>query len=123
MAVPIRLAANYLGEKSDNLIFPAPQVFEALKASPMPVHYIGGDNDISFHMENWYVLHGQLPTLELLTFPRAGHAPLVEIRSDCAFVPGLHRCVLNIPRRPGHSLHILVPLRRLRFHLRDNRDR
>ncbi|WP_457334385.1 alpha/beta fold hydrolase [Rhizobacter sp. P5_C2] len=26
-------------------------------------------------VENWYALGGQLPTLNLLTFPRAGHAP------------------------------------------------
>ena len=41
----------------------------------IPLLHVGGDHDISFPVENWYALNQQLPTLQLLTFPRSGHAP------------------------------------------------
>ncbi len=68
-------AAGILGPAPRNPAFPAPQVLEALKRTPLPVLHIGGDHDIVFPVENWYALNGQLPTLQLLTFPQAGHGP------------------------------------------------
>jgi pimeloyl-ACP methyl ester carboxylesterase len=68
-------AAAILGPAPRNPAFPAPQVLEALKRTPLPVLHIGGDHDIVFPVENWYALNGQLPTLQLLTFPQAGHGP------------------------------------------------
>jgi pimeloyl-ACP methyl ester carboxylesterase len=68
-------AASILGPTPRNPAFPAPQVLEALKRTPLPVLHIGGDHDIVFPVENWYALNGQLTTLQLLTFPQAGHGP------------------------------------------------
>jgi pimeloyl-ACP methyl ester carboxylesterase len=55
--------------------FPAPAVFEALKHARLPILHLGGDHDIVFPVENWYALNRQLPTLQLHTFPQAGHGP------------------------------------------------
>lgn len=68
-------AAGILGPKPRNPAFPAPQVLEALKHTALPVLHIGGDHDIVFPVENWYALNRQLPTLQLITFPQAGHGP------------------------------------------------
>jgi pimeloyl-ACP methyl ester carboxylesterase len=68
-------AAGILGPAPRNPAFPAPQVLEALKRTRLPILHIGGDHDIVFPVENWYALNGQLPTLQLLTFPQAGHGP------------------------------------------------
>ena len=56
-------------------MFPADAVLAAMKKTSIPILHVGGDHDISFPIENWYALNGQLPTLQLLTFPQAGHAP------------------------------------------------
>jgi len=56
-------------------MFPADVVLTALKSTSIPILHVGGDHDISFPVENWYALNQQLPTLQLLTFPQAGHAP------------------------------------------------
>lgn len=68
-------AAGLLGLEPRTPAFPAPQVLEALKHTRLPVLHIGGDHDIAFPVENWYALNRQLPTLQLLTFPQAGHGP------------------------------------------------
>lgn len=73
--VPIDFARNALGAGPKNPIFPAEFVLEALKQTSVPILHIGGDHDISFPIENWYVLNQQLPTLHLVTFPRTGHGP------------------------------------------------
>jgi pimeloyl-ACP methyl ester carboxylesterase len=73
--VPGDWAAAALGNKPRNPVFPAPTILEAFKSTTMPILHIGGDHDIVFPVENWYALNGQLPTLQLLTFPRAGHGP------------------------------------------------
>ena len=73
--VPIEFATAALGTRPRNPMFPADAVLAALKATTTPILHIGGDHDISFPVENWYALNGQLPTVQLLTFPRAGHAP------------------------------------------------
>jgi pimeloyl-ACP methyl ester carboxylesterase len=73
--VPGEWAAAALGGKPRNPVFPVPAVLEALKTTKIPVLHIGGDHDIVFPVENWYALNGQLPTLQLLTLPQAGHGP------------------------------------------------
>jgi pimeloyl-ACP methyl ester carboxylesterase len=73
--VPIEFAAAALGLRPRNPMFPADAVLAALKSTSIPILHVGGDHDISFPVENWYALNQQLPTLQLLTFPQAGHAP------------------------------------------------
>ena len=73
--VPIEFAVAALGTTPRNPMFPADAVLETLKTTTIPVLHVGGDHDISFPIENWYALNQQLPTLHLLTFPQAGHAP------------------------------------------------
>jgi pimeloyl-ACP methyl ester carboxylesterase len=68
-------AASILGPTPRNPAFPAPQVLEALKHTSLPILHIGADHDLVFPVENWYALNRQLPTLQLLTFPQAGHGP------------------------------------------------
>ncbi|MBE8475475.1 alpha/beta fold hydrolase [Streptomyces justiciae] len=42
-------------------------------ANPTPRY--SGDHDICSPVENWNALSQQLPTTQLLTYPRAGHGP------------------------------------------------
>jgi len=76
--VPIDFAVSLLGSGPRNPIFPADAVLAALKSTTIPILHVGGDHDISFPIENWYALNGQLSTLQLLTFPQAGHGPQHE---------------------------------------------
>lgn len=76
--VPVDFAVAYLGDKPRSPLFPANAVLEALKATDIPILHIAGDHDIIFPVENWYALNQQLPTLQLVTFPRAGHGPQHE---------------------------------------------
>jgi pimeloyl-ACP methyl ester carboxylesterase len=76
--VPVDFAVAYLGDAPRNPIFPADPVLHALKATDIPILHIGGDHDIIFPVENWYALNQQLPTVQLLTYPRAGHGPQHE---------------------------------------------
>ena len=73
--IPIDFAAAVLGDRPKNPMFPADAVLAAMKKTNIPILHVGGDHDISFPVENWYALNQQLPTLQLLTFPQAGHAP------------------------------------------------
>jgi pimeloyl-ACP methyl ester carboxylesterase len=73
--VPADWAAAVLGDKPRNPMFPADDLLRLLKATTVPLLHIGGDHDIIFPVENWYALNAQLPTLQLITFPRAGHGP------------------------------------------------
>lgn len=73
--VPVDWAAANLGDKPRSPLFPADAVLEALKVTTIPILHIGGDHDIIFPVENWYALNQQLPTVQLLTFPQAGHGP------------------------------------------------
>lgn len=82
--VPIDFARAALGDQPRNPVFPAPQVLEVLKHTDVPVLHIGGDHDVSFPVENWYALNNALPTLQLLTFPRTGHAPQHQHPQACA---------------------------------------
>jgi len=73
--VPIEFATAALGTRPRNPMFPADAVLAALRTTSIPILHVGGDHDISFPVENWYALNRQLPTLQLLTLPQAGHAP------------------------------------------------
>ena len=93
LPVPYQWAAAYLGNKPKVPPFPADAVLQALMATAIPVLHIGGDHDIIFPVENWYALNGKLPTLQVLTYPRAGHGPQHEhplgaAHAICAFVRG-----------------------------------
>jgi len=82
--VPVDWAAANLGDRPRSPLFPADAVLQALKTTTIPVLHIGGDHDIIFPVENWYALNQQLPTVQLLTFPRAGHGPHHEHPQACA---------------------------------------
>ncbi|WP_241770289.1 alpha/beta fold hydrolase [Burkholderia gladioli] len=89
--VPFEWARAQLGEGPRNPMFPVEAVLQALQATTIPILHIGGDHDIVFPVENWYALNGQLPTLQLLTLPSAGHGPqlqypLASARHIAAFV-------------------------------------
>lgn len=73
--VPYEWAGQQLGDGPRNPMFPADAVLQLLKATDVPVLHVGADHDIVFPVENWYALNAQLPTLQLVTFPSAGHAP------------------------------------------------
>jgi pimeloyl-ACP methyl ester carboxylesterase len=74
-AVPIDFAEAFLGHAPKATPFPAEGVLDALKVTSKPILHLGGDHDISFPIENWYALNGQLPTLQLMTYSSTGHAP------------------------------------------------
>jgi pimeloyl-ACP methyl ester carboxylesterase len=75
VAVPVGFAVSFLGTGPRNPIFPADAVLAALESATIPILHVGGDHDISFPVENWYALNRRLPTVQLLTFPQAGHGP------------------------------------------------
>lgn len=83
-AVPWEWAAANLGDKPKESLFPADAVLQLLKATTVPILHIGGDHDIVFPIENWYALNGQLPTLQLLTYPSAGHGPHHQYPGEAA---------------------------------------
>ncbi|MCC2957549.1 alpha/beta hydrolase [Massilia sp. IC2-477] len=73
--VPVAWAAQNLGTEPKIAPFPSDEILDLLKTTSVPILHIGGDHDIIFPVENWYALNGQLPTVQLLTFPSAGHGP------------------------------------------------
>lgn len=48
---------------------------DALTRSRLPVLVIGGDNDPSTAVQNWYPLIGKIPRGQLIVLPEAGHGP------------------------------------------------
>jgi pimeloyl-ACP methyl ester carboxylesterase len=74
-AVPVEFARSNLAGDPSAPIFPALPVLEALRATTVPILHVGGDHDIIFPVENWYALNQSLPTVQLLTYPSAGHGP------------------------------------------------
>lgn len=76
--VPVEWAAQQLGDGPKNPVFPVEAVLQALKSTTIPVLHLGADHDIVFPVENWYALSNQLPTLTLVSFPRAGHGPHMQ---------------------------------------------
>jgi len=76
--VPAAWAATQLGDKPARTPWPDAAVLEALKNTPIPILHIGGDHDLPCPVENWYALSQQLPTLNIVTYPSAGHGPQHE---------------------------------------------
>ncbi len=76
--VPIEFARANLKSDRTAPIFPALPILEGLSITKKPILHIGGDHDIIFPVENWYALNGKLPTLQLITYPAAGHGPQHE---------------------------------------------
>jgi pimeloyl-ACP methyl ester carboxylesterase len=72
--VPAEWAIAQVPRSPPNPVVPSEDVLNALKNTNVPILHLNGDHDISFPVENWYALNGQLPTLSLITYPRAGHA-------------------------------------------------
>jgi pimeloyl-ACP methyl ester carboxylesterase len=72
--VPVEWALTQVPHSPPNPMFPSEDVLQALKNSNVPMLHLGGDHDLSVPVENWYALGGQLPTMSLITYPRAGHA-------------------------------------------------
>lgn len=73
--VPIAFARATLAGDHSGPVFPAPAILEALQKTTLPILHLGGDHDIIFPVENWYALNQRLPTVQLLTYPSAGHGP------------------------------------------------
>lgn len=73
--VPADWAIAQIGTAPTNPVFPSEEVLYVLKHTKTPILHLGADHDIIFPVENWYALNAQLPTLNLITYPRAGHGP------------------------------------------------
>lgn len=82
--VPYEWAGPQLGDGPRNPMFPADAVLQLLKQTQVPILHLGADHDIVFPVENWYALNGQLPSLHLVTFPRAGHGPHLQYPKSAA---------------------------------------
>lgn len=82
--VPIDFARAALAAGPRPNPFPAEHVLALLKTTATPILHIGGDHDIIFPVENWYALNGQLPSVQLLTYPAAGHGPQHERPEESA---------------------------------------
>lgn len=50
-------------------------LLEGLTKSATPMLILGGDNDPSTAVQNWYPLIGKIPRGQLIVLPEAGHAP------------------------------------------------
>lgn len=73
--VPSDWAISQIGTTPRNPAFPSDEVLSVLKTTNTPILHLGADHDIIFPIENWYALNGQLPSVSLITYPRAGHGP------------------------------------------------
>jgi pimeloyl-ACP methyl ester carboxylesterase len=72
--VPADWAKAQVPTSPPNPVIPSDDVMNALTHTNVPILHLNGDHDISFPVENWYALNGLFPTLNLITYPRAGHA-------------------------------------------------
>jgi len=94
--VPVEWALAQVPQSPPNPMFPSDEVLQALKNTNVPILHLGGDHDLSVPVENWYALGGQLPTLNLITYARAGHAshhqlPEMAAAQIAAFVKGTRK--------------------------------
>jgi pimeloyl-ACP methyl ester carboxylesterase len=76
--VPVEWALSQVPHSPPNPMFPSEEVLQALKNTNVPMLHLAGDHDLSVPVENWYALSGQLPTMSLITYPRAGHAAIFQ---------------------------------------------
>ena len=74
-AVPLAVAQATLSPTPRVPLFPADALLPALRSTTIPMLHLGGDQDICFPVENWYAVQAQMPTLQLITLPQAGHGP------------------------------------------------
>ncbi len=95
--VPVTWAVENLGAAPKNPPFPADAILAMLKQTRIPVLHIGGDHDIIFPVENWYALSGQLPTVQLLTYPSAGHGPQHQYPEAAAEYIASFACSTPLP--------------------------
>ena len=51
------------------------QTREFILKTNIPLLVLTGDHDLCFPAENWFTLVRQLPTTQLIVFPKAGHGP------------------------------------------------
>ncbi|MCW5802851.1 MAG: alpha/beta hydrolase [Deltaproteobacteria bacterium] len=91
--VPAGWAIAQIGSTPANPVFPSEDVLCILQSTSVPILHVGADHDIIFPVENWYALSGRLPTLQLVTFPRAGHGahhqhPVAAASHIASFVHG-----------------------------------
>ena len=96
--VPADWAIAQIGTTPKNPAFPSEDVLRTLKITSVPVLHVGGDHDIICPVDNWYALNAQLPTLTLITYPKAGHGPHHQYPEAAAsqiagFINGTHRAV------------------------------
>lgn len=77
-------AIAQIGNKPQNPVFPVEEVLQMLKFTNVPILHIGADHDIIFPVENWYALNGQLPTMQLITYPKSGHGPQHQYPEEAA---------------------------------------
>ncbi|WP_197715495.1 alpha/beta fold hydrolase [Aquitalea magnusonii] len=94
--VPADWAISQIGTTPLNPVFPSDEVLNVLKTTKTPILHIGADHDIIFPIENWYALNAQLPTLNLITYPKSGHAPHhqypeMAATQIAAFIKGTHK--------------------------------
>lgn len=82
--IPADWAVAQLANLPTNPVFPSDAVLSVLKNTSVPILHIGGDHDLPFPVENWYALNGQLPTLQLITYPRSGHGPHQQYPQEVA---------------------------------------
>lgn len=75
LPVPLEFATARLHGGPSKAPFPIDFAREALRTTTVPILHIGGDHDIIFPVENWYVANREFPTVTLVTFPSAGHGP------------------------------------------------
>jgi pimeloyl-ACP methyl ester carboxylesterase len=93
--VPADWAIAQIGTSPRNPAFPSQDVLHTLKTTRVPLLHLGADHDIICPVENWYALNRQLPTLTVVTYPRAGHGPHHQYPDAAAaqiagFIHGTH---------------------------------
>jgi pimeloyl-ACP methyl ester carboxylesterase len=93
VAIPQPLWANYHMGFAD-CIADKDGLRTKMLTSPVPMMAIMGDHDISFPMQNWYVLLGKLQSTQLIVIPKAGHGPQHEYPELTAQY--IHSFILNL---------------------------
>jgi pimeloyl-ACP methyl ester carboxylesterase len=81
--VPQELWANYHKGFAD-CIADKDGLREKILTSKVPMLLLIGDHDISFPIQNWYVLTKKLEATQLVVFPRTGHGPQHEFPQQSA---------------------------------------
>jgi pimeloyl-ACP methyl ester carboxylesterase len=75
-SVPIpMLLLEYYGKGTADFEADKRGARERLATSRIPVLVISGDHEICFPPQNWFMLVDQIPTMQLIVIPQAGHGP------------------------------------------------